>query len=56
MIGLTDPLVAYALDEALAARLGLEEQRLAAEARHKGPKAPPGLRYETAGEAMGRPN
>jgi hypothetical protein len=47
-LGITDPLVAYALDEALALRLHLStEQRAGASAR-PAVTPPPGFRFESA--------
>jgi hypothetical protein len=53
LLGLRDPVVALALDQALAVRLAIDEDRRAREARSGKPgMLPDGMRYETEGEIL----
>lgn len=50
LLGLADPVVALALDEAVALRVIYEERR--AQTKPGKGAIPPGQRYETPGEAL----
>lgn len=52
LLGVGDPVVAYALDESIAMRLIYEERRAQDGARSKPGLLPPGQRYETPDEAL----
>jgi hypothetical protein len=56
MLRIREPVVAYALDEALALRLLFDDVRAqaAAKAQSTGPGLPPGYRYETLEDVIER--